>query len=173
MKNNRVKIALIALFCAVIGYEVWQLRTTHISSRQLSSPVAQKNKPDFTLLPTSETASFAHFFAEPGFHVESWEPTVADINGAEANLSQISALSNRVPGGQIDNPNQYFRQYLAVSVNGKKSIFLNAFCADYRGHENDWRRRLVFAKDGGKCFWHASYESSTGRFSDLSINGDA
>jgi hypothetical protein len=170
MKNGWSKIALLLFCCAAAGFELWHFQTKPISAGQASA-VTGKNKPDFVLLPASETIAYSQRFAESGVHVESWEPTVADIDGAETSLSQISALSDNNPGGHIEHPDQYFRQYLAVSIAGKKSIFLNAVCTVQE--DNVWRKRLVFVFDGGKCFWHATYDPSTRKFSGLRINGPA
>ena len=103
--------------------------------------------------------------------MENWEPTVADINDLEANLSQIAALSSKEPdvNQHIDDPGQYFRQYLAVAVNGRKIIFVNALCSVEPG--DSWRKHLIVVMDGGKCYWNAVYDPATQKFSDLVVNG--
>jgi hypothetical protein len=82
-------------------------------------------------------------------------------------------LSNKDPdiNRHIDQPDQYFRQYLAVVVNGKKTIFVNALCSIEAGE--DWRKRLIVVSDGGKCYWNAVYDPITQTFSNLVINGRA
>jgi len=106
----------------------------------------------------------------PGSH-NSWEPTLGDMNGVEAALPQITALSNTDPDldRHIENPSEYYRQYLALQINGKKKLILNAMCSV--DHDANWRKHFVVVRDGGKCFWHAVYDLSTGNFSDLSVNG--
>jgi hypothetical protein len=96
---------------------------------------------------------------------------VADIDGIESNLPQISALSAKDPdpNRHIDNPRLYFRQYLAAIVNGRRTILLNAFCANQ--DREQWRKHLVFVLDGGKCYWHATYDTGTKSFSSLMVNG--
>jgi len=110
-------------------------------------------------------------FAGTKPHMENWEPTVADINDLEANLSQIAALSSKEPdvNQHIDDPGQYFRQYLAVAVNGRKIIFVNALCSVEPG--DSWRKHLIVVMDGGKCYWNAVYDPATQKFSDLVVNG--
>jgi len=171
MKISWPKIALLASLCGALAFEAWHFRATKISAGQSQGPLTRKNKPDFALLPATETAEFARRFVESGVQVKSWEPTVADMNDAESSLSQISALSSKNPGDQINHPEQYFRQYLAVSIDGKKRLFLNAFCTS-RG-DGYWRTHLVFVYDGGNCFWHATYDPSTQKFSELRVNGRA
>lgn len=168
MKNGWLKIALLLLCCTAAGFELRHFRTTPMSAGQASA-VTRKDKPDFVLLPASQTVAYSQRFAKSGVHVDSWEPTVADIDGAETSLSQISALSDNNPGGHIEHPDQYFRQYLAISIAGTRSLFLNAACTVQQ--DNVWRKHLVFVFDGGKCFWHATYDPSTRKFLELRING--
>ncbi|HEY2469818.1 MAG TPA: hypothetical protein VGI45_18505 [Terracidiphilus sp.] len=170
MQVGKSKIALLVACCLVIAFEIWHLRSGSV--RQPNSHVADKHKPEFALLPTNEIPSAIGYFVHPMPHAEGWEPTVGDIEDVEANLSQITTLSTQDPNpnNHVANPHQYFRQYLAVVVDGKKTIFLNAFCTD-QGHTNDWRKHLVFVYDGGKCFWHATYDPANQKFSDLVING--
>jgi hypothetical protein len=125
----------------------------------------------FALLPESEVSTLAKQFAIPEPHLESWEPTVGDINDLESSLPQIAALSSKDPDANrhIDHPDQYFRQYIAALVGGKKLVFVNAMCTV--ASDEAWRKHLVFVMDGGKCYWHATYDSATQKFSNLEVNG--
>ena len=91
------------------------------------------------------------------------------MNDAENALNQITALSKSDPdpNRHIDKPKEYYRQYLAILINGKKVLFLNALCST----DENARKRLVFMHDGGKCFWHAMYDPATRTYSDLTVNG--
>lgn len=170
MQRNKIKIALALLLCLLLGFEIWRLRVGSGSSQQ-SAPVSQRHKPDFVLLPEAEVATYAGLLADPKQHLESWEPTVGDIEDLNSNLSQISALSSKDldANRRIDAPDQYFRQYLAVVVNGKKTIFVNSLCSDVQPPNR--RKKLILGADGGKCFWHASYDPATQSFSNLVVNG--
>jgi hypothetical protein len=172
MQFNKIKITLVFLLCLLLGFEIWRLRTGPGAGQQ-TPPVSQRHKPDFVLLPESEVASYAPFFPGPQPHLESWEPTVGDIDDLNSNLSQIATLSDKDPDASrhIDAPYQYYRQYLAVVVNGKKTIFVNAMCRVEPG--KDWRKHLAIANDGGKCYWHAIYDPETQMFSNLMVNGVA
>lgn len=174
MQMGKLKIALLLLCCAVLAFEIWHLQRGSVSKDKGSPAAMQRHEPPFALLPESEIAAYGKSFANPKPPMQSWEPTVADINDLEASLAQITALSSKEQDTdeQIDHPDQYFRQYLAVVVNGKRTIFVNAFCSN-EGHWNDWRKRLVIVMDGGKCFWNALYDPATQSFSDLKINGVA
>jgi hypothetical protein len=103
----------------------------------------------------------------------SWQPTQADIDSLEANLSQVSHLESnyRNPLIRIDHPEQYFRQYIGVLQSSQKRIFVNAFYEVES--EPNWRNRLVIVSDGATCFWHALYDPITATFSGLEINSRA
>lgn len=112
-------------------------------------------------------------FAKPKPRIQSWEPTLGDINDLESKLPQISALSAEFhdPNRQIDDAREYFRQYLAVTIKGTDLIFVNALCRLDPEVSRDWRKHLILVNDGGKCFWRATYNPSTHAFSDLVVNG--
>ena len=103
----------------------------------------------------------------------SWQPTKGDLDGLEANLPQISKLE--IYGWDskihIDQPDKYFRQYVAVLVGGKKKIFVSAFCD--QEPPPDWHDRLFLVIDGATCYWQALYDPLTQMFSNLRINARA
>jgi hypothetical protein len=173
--KNWVKIALLLFCCVAIGFEVWHFRTAPSPVRQIPAPVSQKNKTDFVLLPANEATGIARFFAGPESNIGSWEPTVGDMSDIEANLSQIPALSKEDPdpNKHIDNPDEYFRQYGAVVIDGRRTILVNAFCTIGQDNSGRWRKHLVLVSDGGKCYWKAMYDVDTARFTKVSVNGIA
>lgn len=173
MKTIGIKLAFLVLLCGVVAFEVWHFRGAQTPAQQSQGATAPKNKPDFVLLPASELATFASLTETSKSRIESWEPTVGDMNDIEANLAQIAGLSNSDPdvNRHIDRPDEYYRQYLAVVINGKKKLFVNALCSV--DQDPIWRKRLDLVADGGKCFWHAMYDPSTQKFSDLTVNGRA
>lgn len=133
----------------------------------------QRNEPDFALLPVGETDTFARSIGNAKLRIESWEPTLGDINDLESNLQQISKLSEELhdPNRRIDDAGQYFRQYLAVEMGGENLIFVNALCRIDPAHPNDWRKHLMETEDGGKCYWKAFYNPATHRFANFIVNG--
>lgn len=169
MHAGRLKLGILAA-CFVAGaWEIWHLKGG--SPRPPNPPVLLRHKPDRALLPEAEITAYAKLFAAPKSRVETWEPTVAEIEGLEDNLPQVTALSrqNPDPDRHLENPDQYFRQYLAVVIDGKKDIFVNSLCSVEQ--TKDWRKRLTIPSGGGKCFWHAVYDPATRKFSDLIVNG--
>lgn len=172
MRIGKLKIVLLILCCLALGFEIWRLGVGKDAGRQTASHASQRHQPDFVLLPESEVAAYVKFLANPKPHFESWEPTVGDIDDLNSSLPQISALSDKEPDANrhIDHPDQYFRQYLAVVANGKKTIFVNAMCSV--AQPVNLRKQLILGADGGKCFWHADYDPATRTFSNLMVNGN-
>ncbi|MBB5061496.1 hypothetical protein HDF16_006232 [Granulicella aggregans] len=101
----------------------------------------------------------------------AWQPTATQIESAESHLSQIIGLHTQWPGDTriIENPGGYYRQYVPVQLDGKELLFVNAFCA--RGLTAEWRSQLVDVSDGGECYWKATFDPVTERYSNLVING--
>jgi hypothetical protein len=127
------------------------------------------------LLPAHEAKAVSNWYSKDRSESfdGSWTPNKADIDGLESNLSQISNMKifgweSRI---RIDHPDQYYRQYVAVSVAGQKRIFVNAFCDEKP--PIDWRDRLVVVIDGATCYWQVLYNPATKQFSNLRINARA
>ena len=127
------------------------------------------------LLPAHEAKAVSDLYSQERAEKikGSWNPTKADLDGLEANLSEISEM--KIYGWDskihIDHPAQYYRQYIAVLVAGKRMIFINAFC-DAQGLP-DWHDRMVIVSDGATCFWQVLYDPVTKQFSNLRINARA
>ena len=64
---------------------------------------------------------------------------------------------------------KYKRQYFGYSLNGKKVIYVNAFCHSF----DYWKKTFVFVFDGGQCFFQATFDPEADKFLSFSVNGDA
>jgi hypothetical protein len=156
--------------------ELRRLRVKPLPTTELHTGVGHFAKSGYALLPETEVTAYAKLFSPDGkTDVRSWEPRVGDIENLEANLFQISALSQNTAGStrHIDKPDRYFRQYLGIVQGGKKWVFINAFCWTSTDNSDESRQHLELGDDGGKCFWQAWYDPDTQRFSNLMINGEA
>ena len=175
MRVGKSRIALLVIFCCIAGVLAWRhLRVAPVPVLGHRTNSNHIGTPAYALLPESEATAYAKLFSEhPNAEVQSWEPTVADIEGLETNLAQISSLKENgpVPSRHIDDPTQYFRQYVAIVEAGKRRIFINALCMKQGSDPGDWRKHLEIVYDGGTCAWHAFYDPSTQTFSNLKING--
>src|SRR6202041_1471914 len=69
----------------------------------------------------------------------TWNPVKADIDRAEASISQVGKLKAENTSVYIDHAERYFRQYLPIRQRGQKLLYVNAFC----DAPNYWRTQLV------------------------------
>ena len=124
-------VATCFVLIAAVAVEGWHLRVRSLPALGKHANLNYRTKPDYALLPESEVSNYAKLFSpSPDSDMQSWEPTVSEIGALEANLVQVSSLRENVPAASrhIDNPEGYFRQYVAVIQHGKKLIFVNALC---------------------------------------------
>ncbi|SRR5260370_22528382 len=175
MRFGKLRIVGLAFICLIaVGLELRHLPVAPLPGTARGTSLKRIVTPDYALLPENEAIAYAKLFGDNSkAKVESWEPTVADIESLEENLAQISTLNESGPGPSrhIDDPHRYLRQYLAIALDGKPRIFVNALCTRDADDSNTWRKHLELASDGGTCFWQALYDPSTQRFSNLTING--
>ena len=106
--------------------------------------------------------------------IHGWQVHVADANDALRHLDQIEQMD--APGWgdriHIQHPEEYSLQFLGIDAEGRKRVFVNAFCGIV-GDRDEWQTHLAIVADGGTCFWHVTYDPATSKFSDLEINGRA
>jgi hypothetical protein len=126
----------------------------------------------YVVLSAQEVNSIPNGKPDEVFKKTSWKPTAADIAGLEASLPQIAGLKAERWNAKvrIENPEKYFRQYLAVAVAGRNLIYVNASCEE---PPPSWHHRLYVVVDGATCFWQALYDPTTKTFSHLTINARA
>ena len=90
-----------------------------------------------------------------------WTPGAADLKKLEAELP--SSISS------------YDRQYLGIIKEGKRLIFINGFsesvAPEFTGGKYDWHRHAVSVMDGGRGFFHATYDPKTRKFTCPFFNG--
>lgn len=124
------------------------------------------------LLPSSEAQNVTKLCSRggPAKVKGSWEPMKAELDALESRLPRIAKLRSigGLDGIQIKHPNHYYRQYVAIIVEGRKLIYINGICQDEP--PSNWHERLSDVCDGG-CNWGVVYDPSTGQFSDLQTNG--
>jgi len=140
----------------------------------LAAKSSSQTKNRSVVLPGSAAHMLEHLCSRSGppRFDDTWQPLEADVRSMESRLSRISQLRSQVGGVGIGikNPDRYYRQYVGVLVGKHKFIFINAFCNERP--PPDWRRRPVDKCDGG-CDWGVVYDTISGEFSDLQINGVA
>lgn len=86
----------------------------------------------------------------------------------------LGKLTKLTAGDWIKDQKPYFRQYVGITIRGKRYVYINAF-RNFTGERNedsdDWKKKAVIGCDGGNFFWGALYDPQTREFSDLSANG--
>lgn len=106
-------------------------------------------------------------------HQGTWVPSEGDIAALEDGISQISNLQIEgwTPELHIQHPENYYRQYVPILRDGRRLIYVSAFCDD--PPLSYWRRRLVRVIDGATCYWEAFYDPAIKKYSHLTINARA
>jgi hypothetical protein len=105
----------------------------------------------------------------------SWTVPVATLKRLERDLPQLSQLGPKPAaiGGKAFDPGGFYRQYVGITVHGRKLIYINAFGGS-GGHipfDLPWRKTPVVVCDGGSSHWGAIYDPKTHKFSQLQFNG--
>lgn len=108
----------------------------------------------------------------------AWQVPQAVIDKLEKDLPKLSKLMPQqccVKDARLETPGAYYRQYVGVTIRGKKYVYINAFRgspsnADARD-KDAWKRKPVQVCDGGESFWGALYDPESGEFSQLAFNG--
>ncbi|MFN8381207.1 MAG: hypothetical protein U0V02_04670 [Anaerolineales bacterium] len=106
---------------------------------------------------------------------EYWSPTEADIHALESRLPSY-LQENKSAFYMTDAPiweqlNEYNSQYVGIVLEGKKIIYASYLCRN--GEDNGWKENFIFVADGGACYFQFKFDTSTGEFFDLLVNGDA
>jgi hypothetical protein len=92
-------------------------------------------------------------------------------------LTGLKPTSCCILEASVRDPDTYYRQYVGITIQGRKYIYINAFrasIADVRRSLRDpSKQKPVIACDGGEGFWGALYDPETRQFSELAFNGVA
>jgi hypothetical protein len=102
-----------------------------------------------------------------------WKPSEEDISVIEENIADYLRLNS----GEFyweppvwERLEEYQRQYLGLKRGDKQFIFGNFFCEN--GSIN-WKKELMFAIDGGECYFQVEYDVERGVFVKLAVNGES
>ena len=74
---------------------------------------------------------------------------------------------------KIDLNKYNYKKQLVAALNdkGQKEVWINCFC--YAGSDDRWKTEIIYAKDGGNCFFNFKINLTTNQFYDLVVNGEA
>jgi hypothetical protein len=103
----------------------------------------------------------------------SWTVPAATLKRLTRDLPQLSALGPKPASGGAFDPIGFYRQYVGITVHGRKLIYINAFGGgrDRVPFDIPWRKTPVVVCDGGSSHWGAVYDPKTHKFSQLRFNG--
>lgn len=108
-------------------------------------------------------------FESDGF----WTPSVDDIQLIEGKIvDYLTQNANKFfwQPPVWERLDEYNRQYIGLERGAKKIIFGNFFC---ESGKQDWKKDLIFAIDGGECYFQVEFDLESGLFSSLRINGES
>lgn len=90
-------------------------------------------------------------------------------------LAEMKAKQCCTSGASVNAPEEFVRQYVGITIRGRKYVYINAFPAgmltEYRKDPDLWKRKPAMVCDGGSAFWGALYDPETRLFSGLAFNG--
>lgn len=107
-----------------------------------------------------------------GGGVPFWTPTVDQVKELEILLPKYLKLHPPIYDKPVGDVFEYARQYFGVSKNGRKLIYLNAFCNPSR-FDPQWKKEIILVKDGGSCYFQVYFDPAKKEFIDLHYNGQA
>jgi hypothetical protein len=101
----------------------------------------------------------------------TWEPAENEIADAREKLKPYAMAQAEKRKDDKPRPwETYTFQYQGSELDGKKVIYINAFCdkpPDYAA------KQMVIVLDGGHCYFQAWYDTATKSFIRLFFNGVA
>jgi hypothetical protein len=106
---------------------------------------------------------------------EYWSPTKADIytmqSGLTAYLQENKSAFYMTDAQVWEQLDEYNGQYVGIVLEGRKVIYASYLCK--HGNDTEWKERFIFVADGGACYFKFKFDTSTGKFFDLLVNGEA
>lgn len=102
-----------------------------------------------------------------------WSPTPSQVIEIEKRLPEMLSKSEVLSksGYKLELSDSY-RQYMGITVHGKKLIYLNSFPGPAKSGEfRDWRTKAATVCDGGFAFWGVVFDPTDNTFHDLEFNG--
>lgn len=100
-----------------------------------------------------------------------WAPTISQVQELESLLPRYLELHSPSGDKPIRKVFKYERQYLGVTKEHRKLIYLNAFCNPSEFPQ--WKKEMVCVKDGGSCYFQVYFDPVRKEFIHLRYNGQA
>ena len=141
-----------------------------------SSPAQNLQGEHWTIFPEQQARKLgvAGWVTTSGHTADYWTPAQESVFALEDGVAVfLQENSDRFyeQGTPVwERLDEYNRQYIGLTVDGRKFIYANFFCDDAA---KDWRKDFVLVMDGGSCFFQFKYDPRKGEFFDLRVNGSA
>ncbi len=100
-----------------------------------------------------------------------WDPGSEMLDQIKAKIKAYVRARAKAQGRELKNWSAYAFQYQGQEENGRKYIFINAFCVIMKHQSPD--KEIIVVMDGGSCFFNLKYNPLSKEFFDLFINGEA
>lgn len=136
----------------------------------------------WAILPSDQTQATLHQCSrQTPEHVDgTWEIPPSVAVQLEQDLHKLAELKSHqccTSGAAVGDPDAFYRQYVGITIHGRKYVYINAFPAEIappgRKDDGSWKRKPAMICDGGSAFWGALYDPETREFSELAFNGVA
>ncbi len=100
----------------------------------------------------------------------NWPPITDDILDIQERLQTYVNTQAMAQERHLQDWDRYTFQYQGQFKHGERSIFINAFCIE--ADDRPLNKLMLFALDGGSCFFNLRYDPVHSKFYDLVINGE-
>jgi len=140
------------------------------------TPAKTSDKPKYTLkdyqtiIPAVDNMDYLF-----GKGYKEYTPAEDDIEAAEKLLIEGMEMQKMGTVNRLLNrkPEDYFRQFVgAINSKGEKIIWVNCFCKTEESSFKDWKKNIVYVKDGGNCFFNLKTNISANTLTDFFVNGN-
>ncbi len=102
----------------------------------------------------------------------TWIPDAKTVSRIKGQIEPFVRARAESEGRRIGEWRAYTFQYQGYEENGKKLIFVNAFCSG--GEPRQLNKQLIIVNDAaGTCSFNLSYEVDKDMLTGLLINGDS
>lgn len=156
-----------------------------IATALSSTALSQRTRS--ALLPVSEAKALAEQCSRwsPREFTDTWIPSEDEIREMASRLRDIARLKAEkccFKGRRVEDPEQWYIQFVGLVWKGKKIIYINAVSREQPTvYEADlstlrtvpsdrWKSEVIRVCDGGTN-WGVIYDPSKRKFSDLAFNG--
>ena len=133
------------------------LRAAPVKSNPISSTILQGKIASGLSKQCSRISPTGNFLVPPVSLVERHK-----LEATLPSLLQANSMKTK----------DYWFQFAAHIQGKQRLIYVNAFIPDSYSREH-WKTTPIIVCDGGKAFWGAEYNVSSGKFQSLSFNGPA